>query len=207
MLDFFKKKLKDLKTKHEFSYLKSTEYKNAISSIYKLINFQIKLVDVILKREKNLYDKKSKKLLSMLDSEWVLGYVIDLARAYLKEAPNLKKKTLINLYAPRDILVMLNVKNTSDSSIYEKLIMDSWEYSADYILKKNSKERHVDFMEGCHSAIDDYKNFLKLSIDNKKINKILPCMNLAQYLCSKLDIPLIDEFNDSDGDSFFINKK
>ena len=34
MLDFFKKKLKDLKTKHEFSYLKSTEYKNAISSIY-----------------------------------------------------------------------------------------------------------------------------------------------------------------------------
>ena len=67
MFEWFKKK-QNIKTDE-------TNISNIILSIHRLIQFQIKLVDVVCKRDEKKYKTNNLKIISLTNSDWVFGYI------------------------------------------------------------------------------------------------------------------------------------
>ena len=67
MFSFLSKTINEVRKNIRLSFTKSKEFKDSIINITKLIEWQIKLVDTILQRDKNSYTKNNLKLKSILD--------------------------------------------------------------------------------------------------------------------------------------------
>ena len=159
------------------------QFKDSVLNITKLIKWQIKLVDTILQRDKNSYKKNNLKLKSISDSDWVYGYIIRLSHAYMMQTKKLKRNSRAIMIVARDVLYSLGINQEIK---YGELV-------ADYYVKKKFEEKGTDYFRGGEIGESDYNNFLKISDKKDKVNKILPCMELTQYLCSQLGMPPIHE--------------
>jgi hypothetical protein len=179
MFEWFKKK-QNIKTDE-------TNISNIILSIHRLIQFQIKLVDVVCKRDVKKYKTNNLKIISLTNSDWVFSYIYGISTSYLLEA----KITPLNndeLFTDiiSDVLHMLRVNNSEKSSEHREKIKS-------YIDKKLFQNKNTDFYKGFVIGVQDYSFFLKISENKDKINKILPCMKLCHYLCDELGMPRISE--------------
>ena len=85
----------------------------------------------------------------------------------------------------RDVLYSL--------SIYQDTSIKYGELVTDYYVKEKFEEKGTDYFRGGEIGESDYNNFLKISDKKDKVNKIFPCMELTQYLCSQLGMPPIRE--------------
>jgi len=160
---------------------------NIILSIVKIIQFQIKLVDVVCKRDLKKYKTNNLQIISLTNSDWVFSYIYGISTSYLLEA----KITPLNndeLFTDiiSDVLHMLRVNNSEKSSDHRKKIKN-------YIDERLFQKKNTDFYKGFIIGVQDYSSFLKISENKDKINKILPCMELCHYLCDELNMPRINE--------------
>ena len=174
MFNWFKKK-ENIKTDE-------INNSNIILSIVKIIKFQIKLVDVVCKRDVKKYKKNNLQIISLTNSDWVFSYIYGISSNYLLET----KITPLNndeLFTDiiSDVLHMLRVNNSEKSSDHRKKIKN-------YIDERLFQKKNTDFYKGFIIGVQDYSSFLKISENKDKINKILPCMKLCHYLCDELDM-------------------
>ena len=179
MFNFFKKK-ENIKT----DKINNSEI---ISSIVKIIKFQIKLVDVVCKRDVKKYKTNNLKIISLTNSDWVFGYINGISSSYLLDA-NITPLNNYELYTDMisDVLHMLRVNDSKKSSEHREKIKN-------VIEKKIFQNKNTDFYKGFTIGIQDLSLFLKTSENKDKINKILPCMELCHYLCDELDMPRVSE--------------
>mgnify|MGYP006092707459 FL=1 len=196
MFSFLSKTINEVRKNIRLSFTKSKEFKDSIINITKLIEWQIKLVDTILQRDKNSYTKNNLKLKSILDSDWVYGYIIRLSHAYLMQTKKLKRNSRAILIVARDVL---NILDINQKIKYGELV-------ADYYVKKKFEEKNTDYFKGGEIGESDYNNFLKITDKKDKVNKLLPCLELSQYLCSQLGIPPINETENNEDEKFTLKK-
>tara|TARA_B100001057_G_scaffold387422_1_gene394624 strand:- start:117 stop:710 length:594 start_codon:yes stop_codon:yes gene_type:complete len=196
MFSILKQKFKDFKKDLRLSFTKEKEFKDCVNSITKIIKWQIKLVDVVLERDKKSYKKNHQILINLLDSDWVYGYIISLSHAYIGQT-KYKNNTRAIAISARDTLHNLDFKKNVDFGI---LVLE-------YYTKKKFDKKGTDYYLGGEIGGKDYKNFLKITDKKQNIKKILPCMELTHHLCSKMNIPTINEDEDTDGKPFYMNRK
>jgi hypothetical protein len=179
MFNWFKKK-KNV----EFDEINNSE---KISSILKIIKFQIKLVDVVCKRDVKKYKTNNLKIISLTNSDWVFGYINGISTNYLLDA-NITPLNNYELFTDMisDVLHMLRVNDSKKSSDHREKIKN-------FIEKRLFENKNTDFYKGFTTGIQDLSLFSKISENKDKINKILPCMELCHYLCDELDMPRINE--------------
>jgi hypothetical protein len=160
---------------------------NIILSIYRIIQFQIKLVDVVCKRDLKKYKKNNLQIISLTNSDWIFSYIYGISSNYLLEA-NITPLNNYELFTDiiSDVLHMLRVNKSKKSSDHKEKIKN-------YIEKRIFQNKNTDFYKGFIIGIQDHSSFLKISENKDKINKILPCMELCHYLCDELNIPRISE--------------
>ena len=65
-----------------FSSKKNKITNDDILNLFKYVNWQVKLVDVVCQRDKKTYKTKNKQLISLMNSDWVCGYIIGLSIQY-----------------------------------------------------------------------------------------------------------------------------
>ena len=195
MFSTLKQKFKDFKKDLRLSFTKTFTFKDSVLGITKLIRWQIKLVDAILERDKKSYKKNHQILNKLLDSDWVYGYIIRLSHAYIGQTKYKNNTRAIGICS-RDVLHNLNFKQNVDFGI---LVLE-------YYTEKKFEKKNTDYYSGGEIGEKDYKNFLKATDNKHNIKKILPCMELSQYLCSQFGLPPIDEINDAQGKPFYINR-
>lgn len=164
-----------------------TNISNIILSIHRLIQFQIKLVDVVCKRDVKKYKTNNLKIISLTNSDWVFGYINGISSSYLVDA-NITPLNNYELYTDiiSDVLHMLRVNDSKKSSDHREKIKS-------YIDKKLFQNKNTDFYKGFVIGVQDYSSFLKISENKDIINKITPCMELCHYLCDELDMSRISE--------------
>ena len=196
MFSTLKQKFKDFKKDLRLSFTKTFTFKDSVLGITKLIRWQIKLVDAILERDKKSYKKNHQILIKLLDSDWVYGYIIRVSHTYIGQTKYKNNTRAIGI-AARDVLHNLNFKQNVDFGI---LVLE-------YYTEKKFEKKNTDYYFGGEIGEKDYKNFLKATDNKQSIKKLMPCMELAQYLCSQLGMPPIDEINDEKGKPFYINRK
>ena len=179
MFNFFKKK-ENIKT----DKINNSEI---ILSIVKIIKFQIKLVDVVCKRDVKKYKTNNLKIISLTNSDWIFGYINGISSSYLLDA-NITPLNNFELYTDiiSDVLHMLRVNDSKKSSDHREKIKN-------FIEKRIFQNKNTDFYKGFTIGIQDLSLFSKISENKDKINKILPCMELCHYLCDELDMPRISE--------------
>jgi len=197
VFSFLSKKINEVRKNIRLSFTKTKEFKDSVLNITKLIKWQIKLVDTILQRDKKSYKKNHKQLIKLLDSDWVYGYIIRLSHAYMMQTKKLKRNSRAIMIVARDVLYSLGINQEIK---YGKLV-------ADYYVKKKFEEKDTDYFRGGEIGESDYNNFLKITDKKDKVNKLIPCMELSQYLCSQLGMPSINEMDDDQDKPFYINKK
>ena len=197
MFSFLSKKINEVRKNIRLSFTKTKEFKDSVLNITKLIKWQIDLVDTTLQRDKNSYKKHNLKLKSISDSDWVYGYIIRLSHAYMMQTKKLKRNSIAIMIVARDVLYSLGINQEIK---YGKLV-------ADYYVKKKFEEKDTDYFRGGEIGESDYNNFLKITDKKDKVNKLIPCMELSQYLCSQLGMPSINEMDDDQDKPFYINKK
>ena len=197
MFSLLSKKINEIRKNIRLSFTKTKEFKDSVLNITKLIKWQIKLVDTILQRDKNSYKKNNLKLKSISDSDWVYGYIIRLSHAYVMQTKKLRRNSRAIMFVARDVLYSLGINQEIK---YGELV-------ADYYVKEKFEEKGTDYFRGGEIGESDYNNFLKISDKKDKVNKILPCMELTQYLCSQLGMPPIHETEDDEGEAFTLNKQ
>ena len=185
MFSLLSKKINEIRKNIRLSFTKTKEFKDSVLSITKLIGWQIDLVDTVLQRDKNSYKKNNLKLKSISDSDWVYGYIIRLSHAYVMQTKKLKRNSRAIMIVARDVLYSL--------SIYQDTSIKYGELVTDYYVKEKFEEKGTDYFRGGEIGESDYNNFLKISDKKDKVNKIFPCMELTQYLCSQLGMPPIRE--------------
>ena len=185
MFSLLSKKINEIRKNIRLSFTKTKEFKDSVLNITKLIKWQIDLVDTILQRDKNSYKKNNLKLKSISDSDWVYGYIIRLSHAYVMQTKKLKRNSRAIMIVARDVLYSL--------SIYQDTSIKYGELVTDYYVKEKFEEKGTDYFRGGEIGESDYNNFLKISDKKDKVNKIFPCMELTQYLCSQLGMPPIKE--------------
>jgi hypothetical protein len=178
-----------------FNWLKNKINKNpdkinnseVILSIVKIIKFQIKLVDVICKRDVKKYKTNNLQIISLTNSDWVFAYIYGISTSYLLEAkitPLDNDELFTDIIS--DVLHMLRVNNSEKSSDHREKIKN-------YIDKRMFQNKNTDFYKGFVTGIQDYSSFLKITENKDKINKILPCMELCHYFCDELNMLRISE--------------
>ena len=197
MFSFLSKKINEVRKNIRLSFTKTKEFKDSVLNITKLIKWQIDLVDTILQRDKNSYTKNNLKLKSILDSDWVYGYIIRLSHAYMMQTKKLKRNSIAIMIVARDVL---NILDINQKIKYGGIV-------ADYYLKEKFEENDTDYFRGSEIGESDYNNFLKITDKKDKVNKLIPCMELSQYLCSQLGMLSINEMDDDQDKPFYINKK
>ena len=179
IFNFFKKK----------ENIKSDEINisNIILSIHNIIQFQIKLVDVVCKRDVKKYKTNNLQIISLTNSDWVFSYIYGVSTSYLLEAkinPLNNDELFTDIIS--DVLHMLRVNNSEKSSDHREKIKN-------YIDERLFQKKNTDFYKGFIIGVQDYSSFLKISENKVKINKILPCMELCHYLCDELNMSRISE--------------
>lgn len=158
-----------------------------ILSIFKSINYQIKLVDVVCKRDIKTYNKNSQKISSLMNSDWVFGYIFGFSTNFFSNTKiDIRKNIDLFTGIISDVLHMLRINNSKKSTDHKERVES-------FLHNKLWEKKNTDLFKGFQIGMYDYSNFLKISENKKKIDKILMYMELCHYLCDELDIPRIDE--------------
>ena len=108
------------------------------------------------------------------------------------QTKKLKNNSRAILIVARDVL---NILDINQKIKYGELV-------ADYYVKKKFEEKNTDYFKGGEIGESDYNNFLKITDKKDKVNKLLPCLELSQYLCSQLGIPPINETENNEDEEF-----
>jgi len=168
-----------------------------ILSIFKSINYQIKLVDVVCKRDIKTYNKNSQKISSLMNSDWVFGYIFGITTNFFSNSNqhDFHKEKNLNLFTDviSDVLHMLRVNNSKKSTDHKERIKSFIIESKKWTGIGSRQYLDSDLYKGFQIGMYDYSNFLKISENKKKVDKILMYMKLCHYLCDELNIPRIDE--------------
>ena len=168
-----------------------------ILSIFKSINYQIKLVEVVCKRDIKTYNKNSQKISSLMNSDWVFGYIFGITTNFFRNSNqhDFYKEKNLNLFTDviSDVLHMLRVNNSKKSTDHKERIKSFLIESKKWTGIGSRQYLDSDLYKGFQIGMYDYSNFLKISENKKKVDKILMYMKLCHYLCDELNIPRIDE--------------
>ena len=158
-----------------------------ILSIFKLINYQIKLVDVVCERDQKNYKSNHQRIISLVNSDWVMSYIIGVSTNYISNI-KIDIKTNFDLFVDviSDIFHMLKINNSKKASEHKEKIQN-------FLTKKLYEKTKTDFSIGFQVGFGDYSNFLKISDKKNTVNKIIPLMELSHYLCDELGISRIEE--------------
>ena len=174
-----------------------------ILSLFKNVNWQVKLVNVVCQRDKKTYKTKNKQIISLMNSDWVCGYIIGYSFTYfsnMKLVNEDKENIVLLVNTVSDVFHMLKINNSKKSTEHNERIDN-------FITKKQYENKKTDLTKGFNIGMYDYNNFLKITAKKDKVNKLLPCMELTQYLCSQLGMPSINETDDDQDKPFYVNKK
>ena len=192
-----------LSLKNIFSRRKNKITNDDILNLFKNVNWQVKLVDVVCQRDKKTYKAKTKQLISLMNTDWVCGYIIGLSFTYfsnMKLVNEDKENIVLLVNTVSDVFHMLKINNSKKSTEHNERIDN-------FITKKQYENKKTDLTKGFNIGMYDYNNFLKITAKKDKVNKLLPCMELTQYLCSQLGMPSINETDDDQDKPFYVNKK
>ena len=190
-----------LSLKNIFSRRKNKITNDDILSLFKNVNWQVKLVDVVCQRDKKTYKAKNKQIISLMNSDWVCGYIIGYSFTYFSNMKmDLSKDFVLLIDVISDVFHMLKINNSKKSTEHNERIDN-------FITKKQYENKKTALTKGFNIGMYDYNNFLKITAKKDKVNKLLPCMELTQYLCSQLGMPSINETDDAQDKPFYVNKK
>jgi hypothetical protein len=172
-----------------FSRRKNKITSDDILGLFKDVNWQVKLVDVVCQRDKKTYKAKNKQLISLMNSDWVCGYIIGLSFQYFSnmELVNKDKENFVLLVnTVSDVFHMLKINNSKKST-------EHFERIDNFITKKLYENKKTDLSKGFNIGMYDYNNLLKITEDKVKVDKIIPLMELCHYLTDELDLGRIEE--------------
>ena len=178
-----------LSLKNIFSRRKNKITSDDILNLFKNVNWQVKLVDVVCQRDKKTYKAKNKQLISLMNSDWVCGYIIGLSFTYfsnMKLVNEEKENIVLLVNTVSDVFHMLKINNSKKSTEHNERIDN-------FITKKQYENKKSDLTKGFNIGMYDYNNLLKITEDKVKVDKIIPLMELCHYLTDEMDLPRISE--------------
>ena len=165
------KKLRILKKKRRLSFLKDKRFEQYVVMICKLVDSQIDL------SKKHLSSNNTgSKLETILDSNWVYGYILGVTMTFINET-HLRENTRGHLFAMCHVLHNLRIRNSKKSTEHTNTVINYFE--------QEQKNKDSEYQKGFTVGWDDYKNWLKESKDLKKVKKRLPCLELFNYIVKK----------------------
>ncbi len=171
MFESIIKKFKTFKKERRLSFLKDKRFEQYVVMICKLINLQIDLC------KEHLSSKITKsKLKTILNSDWVYGYILGTTMAFINET-YLRRKTRGHLFAMISVLHNLGIRDSKKPADHSITV---WDY-----FKKEHENKDSEYQKGFTVGWDEYKNWLKESKDLKKIKKKLPCLELYYHIVKK----------------------
>ena len=171
-----------------FSSRKNTITNDDILGLFKYVNWQVKMVDVVCKRDKKTYKTKNQQIISLMNSDWVCGYIIGLSFNYFSNMKlDMLKDIVLLIDVISDVFHMLKINNSKKSTEHVERIDN-------FITKKLYKNKNTDLSKGFNIGTSDYSKLLKITENNKvKVDKIIPLMELCHYLTDELDLGRISE--------------
>ncbi|MDB3968968.1 hypothetical protein N9396_04275 [Candidatus Pelagibacter ubique] len=173
-----------------FSSKKNKITNDDILNLFKFVNSQVKLVDVVCQRDKKTYKTKNKQLISLMNSDWVCGYIIGLSIQYFSNMKlDMKENFDVFIHIISDVFHMLKINNSKKSTEHTQRIDN-------FIINKLYKNKKTDSSKGFYIGMYDYNNLLKITEDKVKVDKIIPLMELCHYLTDELDLGRIIETHD-----------
>jgi hypothetical protein len=175
-----------------FSSKKNKITNDDILGLFKDVNWQVKLVDLVCQRDKKTYKKKNQQIITLMNSDWVCGYIIGLSFQYFSNM-NLvnkdKENFVLLVNTVSDVFHMLKINNSKKST-------EHFERIDNFITKKLYENKKTDLSKGFYIGMYDYNNLLKITEDKVKVDKIIPLMELCHYLTDELDLGRINETHD-----------
>ena len=186
--------------KNLFSSKKSKDRDDTVLSLYRYFHTQTKLVDIVCKRDIETYDTKKQQLISLINSDWVFGYILGLCYNYfshskldmLKEMP-----FIMNVIA--EVIHSLNINYSGVVEPSSSSPTEHVERIDNFINNSLYEDKDTESSKGFFTGMHDYSNFLEITKEKVKINKILPYMELCHYLTDTLDLGRIEETNNDTG--------
>ena len=173
-----------------FSSKKNKITNDDILNLFKYVNWQVKLVDVVCQRDKKTYKTKNKQLISLMNSDWVCGYIIGLSIQYFSNMKlDMKENIDVIIDTISNVFHVLKINNSKKSTEHTQRIDN-------FIINKLYKNKKTDLSKGFNIGMGDYLKLLKVTEDKVKIDKIIPLMELCHYLTDELDLGRIKETHD-----------